>query len=137
MRHGSTGVFRKRYTLQRNILLQKLADPATHRMSTIVSSKARQAPCRDVVVVVPDNCSNSTKTLASDICHIFQRLGNVVVVKDLGTAVVEARHKSIISLLDYEAPLFEDGIWKHHSLSSASIPRPYYHPGQYAIQCYQ
>ncbi|KAB8264716.1 hypothetical protein BDV32DRAFT_145394 [Aspergillus pseudonomiae] len=83
-------------------------DPTAYRLSTIISTKPRKASLRDVVVVIPASCSTSTKTVASDICHRFMQHGNMVAVKDLATAVVEARGKSVISLLDYEAPFFED-----------------------------
>ncbi|OGM42335.1 hypothetical protein ABOM_007875 [Aspergillus bombycis] len=83
-------------------------DPTAYRLSTIISTKTHKTSCRDVVIVVPPSCGISTSTLASDLCRRFQRLGNMVAVKDLTTAVVEASGKSVISLLDYEAPFFQD-----------------------------
>ncbi|KAK6812394.1 hypothetical protein RU639_011774 [Aspergillus parasiticus] len=83
-------------------------DPTAYRMSTMISTKPCETSCKDVVVVVPANCSNLTQMVASDICRRFHQLCNVVAVKDLATAAAEGSGKSVISLLDYEAPFFED-----------------------------
>lgn len=86
-------------------------DPITHRMSTIVSTKLLTCPHQDVVIVIPTGQNEVIKTLAADISRQLQLLGHKTVVKDLSAAGVEASGKSVISLLDYDAPFF-DGVTK-------------------------
>lgn len=89
-------------------------DQNAYRMSTIISTKPHNMtmPRRDVVVVVSENCSSSTKTLASDICRRLQLIDRAVVVMDLASIGDEASSKSVISLLDYEKDAFFEGVTK-------------------------
>ncbi|UNI20497.1 Type I Iterative PKS [Purpureocillium takamizusanense] len=80
-------------------------DPTAHRMSTIVSTKPRERiPLRDVIVVVMVSSSGLTKSLASDVCRRFQRLGHRATVKDVAAAVADASGKTVIALLEYDEP---------------------------------
>ncbi|KAH8696648.1 hypothetical protein BGW36DRAFT_428643 [Talaromyces proteolyticus] len=94
-----------------DITLSDNDDSIVHRMSTLVSTKLHEqksALAKDIIIVVPVDCSYFTKSLSSCICREFEAIGARAVVKDISTAVIEASGKTIVSLLDYENSFLED-----------------------------
>lgn len=88
-------------------------DPTAHRMSTIFSTKPQKATRRDMLVVIPANGSNATKSVASEIGHHSRQLGSNIAAKGLAEAALDVAGRSVIALLDYEVPFFEN-ISKEH-----------------------
>lgn len=82
-------------------------DPSAHRMSTIISTKPRSTTAlKDIVVIIPEDCSDATKSVAMDICHEFRLGGHKAMVKNINQVTANIDGKSVIALLDYEAPFF-------------------------------
>jgi hypothetical protein len=82
----------------------------SHRMSVLVSTRQEEQgfPSKNIMVVTPDGCTNPIGSLASLIRQEFVRLGSVVEIKDLQEAAANAHSKTVISLLEYEKPFFEE-----------------------------
>ncbi|KAJ3497745.1 hypothetical protein NLG97_g1664 [Lecanicillium saksenae] len=91
-----------------DLLLADNESPTAHRMSTIVSKKPVKTACRNIMVILPTNCSNATKELGTRISRCFQHFGHGGSVAELPKAAMKTHGKSIISLLDYEASFFQD-----------------------------
>jgi NADPH:quinone reductase-like Zn-dependent oxidoreductase len=90
--------------------LAEIDDPDSHRMSILVSTRQEEQgfPSKDIMVVTPDDCTNPIGSLASLIRQEFERLGSAVEIKDLQAATTNANGKTVISLLEYEKPFFEE-----------------------------
>jgi hypothetical protein len=82
----------------------------SHRMSILISTRQEKQifPSKDIMIVTPDDCASPTGSLASLIGQEFERLGSAVEIKDLQAAATNAHGKTVISLLEYEKPFFEE-----------------------------
>ena len=90
--------------------LQDVDHSEAHRISVLVSTLqvTQDFPSKDVIIVIPDACTSPTARLASLIGQESERLGPRIEVQDLQAAASNAQGKTIISLLEYERPFFEE-----------------------------
>ncbi|KAM4063228.1 polyketide synthase dehydratase [Hirsutella rhossiliensis] len=94
-----------------DVVLSDNDDVDAHRVSNMVSTKPHnraEASPKTVVVVVPDDGSEFTERLGFQIRRKLQHLHANVVIKNLKAASAEVQDSTVISLLEYELPIFED-----------------------------
>ena len=94
-----------------DIVLSDSGDTNAHRMSTLVSRKPHdrgEVSHKDVVIVIPDDRTESTESLASLICSELKGLDASVAIKNLKEASAQVEGLTVISLLEYEAPFLEE-----------------------------
>lgn len=93
------------------IVLTDNDDEKFYRLSNIVSTKLMQdfqTSSNSVTVIIPDRTPDLVKTLASLILEALTPRGMDIVISNLNVLSVSPDRGTVISLLEYGSPLFEN-----------------------------